>query len=83
MVVMFACCSLGGCLGFAQEAAQGLLIALGLGRKDLDGYRAVQVHVIGPVDDTHAPFAQFAHDLEVATGSPRSSAHTFPLFLVV
>jgi hypothetical protein len=55
-------------LRFALEAGERLLIFSNFVRKELQGHKAMQLHVLGFVDDTHPPAAEFFDDVIVGDG---------------
>ena len=65
----------GGCAGFAREALPPLGVGGGAGRQHLEGDRPVEVQVMGPVDDAHAPGAEFVRDAIVAQRLAKHDHH--------
>src|ERR1700747_518592 len=55
----------GGGLRFALEAGESLRIASDFGREELEGHEAVELGVLGLVDDAHPAAAQFFEDVIV------------------
>ena len=49
----------GSCLGFPVEALAGFFVFEEVGRQEFQGYGALEVRVLGLVDDPHAAPADF------------------------
>jgi hypothetical protein len=68
----------GGGLGLLHEALLGLRVARRVGSQELERNQAVQLQVLGEIDDAHAAPAELVHDTVVGD-SPADHERAPPL----
>src|SRR6059036_147593 len=68
----------GGCAGFSDESRSGRFALDALIRQEFEGYVAVKLRVMSPVDNAHASGAELLEDVVVSDRLPDQGFHGAP-----